>query len=128
MAHSSERTNLAAKPCEACGREITWRKKWARDWAHIRYCSDACRRASKSSLPDAIDAKILSMLRERADGATICPSEVARALEPNDWRPLMEPTRRAARRLAHRGDLLITQGGRPVDPQAIRGPIRLRLP
>ncbi|MBY0338359.1 MAG: DUF2256 domain-containing protein [Acetobacteraceae bacterium] len=35
--------NLPEKPCAACGRPFAWRKKWARDWEHVRYCSDACR-------------------------------------------------------------------------------------
>ena len=42
-------------------------------------------------------------------------------------RPLMEPVRQAARRLAARGVLDITQKGLVVDPAAFRGPIRLRL-
>ena len=55
------------------------------------------------------------------------PSEAARAVGGEDWRPLMEPTRRAARRLVAAGDLVITQGGRVVDPSTAKGPIRLRL-
>lgn len=30
--------------CKACNRPFTWRKKWARDWNGVRYCSEACRR------------------------------------------------------------------------------------
>lgn len=44
------------------------------------------------------------------------------------WRDLMEPARRAARRLVVEGRLEITQGGEVVDPDATQGPIRLRLP
>ena len=58
---------------------------------------------------------------------SICPSEAARAVGGEDWRPLMEPARRAARRLVAAGDLEITQGGRVVDPSTAKGPIRLRL-
>ena len=29
--------------CAACGRPFAWRRKWARDWEQVRYCSDACR-------------------------------------------------------------------------------------
>ena len=35
--------DLPQKVCAACGRLFTWRKKWARDWDAVRYCSDACR-------------------------------------------------------------------------------------
>jgi hypothetical protein len=40
---------LASKPCEQCGREMVWRKVWAKNWAQVKYCSDACRKTSKSS-------------------------------------------------------------------------------
>ncbi|MBM3369050.1 MAG: DUF2256 domain-containing protein [Betaproteobacteria bacterium] len=36
---------LASKPCAACGRPMSWRRRWARCWAEVRYCSTACRRA-----------------------------------------------------------------------------------
>ena len=35
--------NLPTKTCAACGRPFTWRKKWAKDWENVRYCSDRCR-------------------------------------------------------------------------------------
>ena len=41
MAH--RKPNLPQKDCAACGRPFAWRKKWARVWAEVRYCSDACR-------------------------------------------------------------------------------------
>lgn len=31
------------KICARCGRPFEWRRKWARDWANVRYCSDKCR-------------------------------------------------------------------------------------
>ncbi|MBE2253545.1 MAG: DUF2256 domain-containing protein [Myxococcus sp.] len=39
-----KKSALPTKPCARCGRSFAWRKKWARDWEHVRYCSDACRR------------------------------------------------------------------------------------
>lgn len=41
------KANLPQKPCAACGRPFMWRKKWARDWAQVKYCSDACREAGR---------------------------------------------------------------------------------
>ena len=35
---------LPGKPCLACGRVMTWRKSWAKNWEHVKYCSDGCRR------------------------------------------------------------------------------------
>lgn len=75
---------------------------------------------------DQLEKAIVSLLSTRADGATICPSEVARAVGGADWRELMEPVREAARRLVARGQIEITQHGAVVDPDTARGPIRLR--
>ena len=36
---------LTSKPCVACGRAMTWRKRWARSWLEVKFCSDACRNA-----------------------------------------------------------------------------------
>ena len=43
---------LPAKDCEACGRRFEWRRKWARDWHGVKYCSERCRRAA-GTRPDA---------------------------------------------------------------------------
>jgi hypothetical protein len=68
-----------------------------------------------------IDAALARLARARAPGS-FCPSEVARALA-EDWRPLMPLVRAAA---AEHGSVEALQRGRPVDPLAARGPIRLR--
>jgi hypothetical protein len=120
------------KPCVVCGRTIEWRARWARDWEQVRYCSDACRRRGLRPVDEQLEAALLDLLRDRARGATVCPSEAARAVagpgtpgeEP--WRELMEPARMAARRLVVRGDVEVTQGGRVVDPSTAKGPIRVR--
>lgn len=115
------------KPCSVCGRTMTWRRKWARNWDEVKYCSDACRRRGKSGVDAALEHAILELLALRPRGATICPSEAARRVAPDDWRPLMERSRSAARRLVADGRLEITQKGRAVDPSTARGPVRLRL-
>lgn len=78
-----------------------------------------------------LEQSILDLLDQRAPGATICPSEAARAVaaaseDGTPWRELMDLARAAARRLADEGVIEVTQGGQPVDPAAARGPIRLR--
>lgn len=35
---------LPTKLCVTCQRSFTWRRKWARDWEQVRYCSERCRR------------------------------------------------------------------------------------
>jgi hypothetical protein len=117
---------VPSKPCAVCGRTITWRKKWERDWEQVRYCSDACRRAGVTPTDRALEQSVLDLLATRAGGATICPSEAARAVGGDDWRPLMEPARAAARRLVVAGEVEVTQGGAVVDPSTAKGPIRIR--
>lgn len=120
------RPEPASKTCVACGRTITWRKKWERNWDEVRYCSEACRRHRVDDTDRALEQAILSLLNARSAGSTICPSEVARAVGGDDWRALMEPARSAARRLVAAGAAEITQGGKVVDPSTARGPIRVR--
>ena len=69
---------------------------------------------------------MLTLLANRARGATICPSEAARAVGGEQWEALMEPARAAARRLVAAGQIDIVQGGRIVDASTAKGPIRLR--
>ncbi len=114
--------------CIVCGRGISWRRKWARDWDNVKYCSDACRKNGLSPKDRRIEQVILELLGQRAADATICPSEAARIIASDaDWHAEMEPVRRAARRLHRAGRIRIMQKGRPVDPDRARGPIRLGL-
>ncbi|MCH8559935.1 DUF3253 domain-containing protein [Nesterenkonia sp. DZ6] len=69
---------------------------------------------------------ILDLLAKRAETATICPSEAARAVAGEDWRDQMDAARAAARRLEAVGVVEITQRGTAVDPATARGPIRIR--
>jgi hypothetical protein len=73
-----------------------------------------------------LEEVIVELLDKRADGATICPSDAARTIDPDGWRALMEPVRAAARRLVDERRVVITQGGEVVDPAAATGPIRIR--
>ena len=77
--------------------------------------------------PQAIEVELLRLCAARGPAKTCCPSEVARALRPGDWRVLMPAVRAAAAQLADRGRLSVLQGGQPVDARSARGPIRLQL-
>lgn len=105
---------------------MAWRSSWAKNWDSVRYCSDRCRKRKVTAEDRELERVILELLGDRARGATICPSEAARALG-GDWRERMEPARAAARRLVAFGAVEITQGGRVVDPSTAKGPIRVRL-
>ncbi len=68
-----------------------------------------------------------ALVSERAPRSA-CPSEAARRVDPDRWRELMEPARMAVRRLYHRGCVRITQHGKAVDPDHMRGPVRVLAP
>jgi hypothetical protein len=42
-----KKSELPQKDCRTCGRPFTWRKKWARDWDNVLYCSERCKMAQK---------------------------------------------------------------------------------
>lgn len=109
-----------------CGRRIEWRRKWADDWENVRYCSAGCRRRGVKPVDRDLESAIVDLLDARRAGATICPSDAARRVDPDGWRDLMEPARQAARRLVDAGTVQITQKGRVVDPSTAKGPIRIR--
>ena len=79
-------------------------------------------------MTDPIEASIFEKLSRRDAGKSICPSEVAKDLEPERWQRMMPRVRAIAVGLAREGRLVITKKGKPVDPDAFKGVIRLKLP
>ena len=66
----------------------------------------------------------LALLAARAADATVCPSEVARALAgSNDWRGTMPMVHAAIDRLAAEGLVRLSWKARPLSPRA--GPYRI---
>lgn len=43
MPKMRRKADLPSKICAACSRPFAWRRKWARDWDSVKYCSDRCR-------------------------------------------------------------------------------------
>ncbi len=43
-----KKSELPTKICAHCALPFAWRKKWARDWEQVKYCSERCRRAAPS--------------------------------------------------------------------------------
>ncbi len=79
---------------------------------------------------ERIAATLFDLLDRRRADATLCPSDVARALGADEdaWRVLMPRVRAVAATLAARGLLRVTRDGRDVDAEAPGGPIRLGRP
>ncbi|MBL96302.1 MAG: DUF2256 domain-containing protein [Legionellales bacterium] len=40
-----KKQNLPQKICPVCKRPFSWRKKWKKVWAQVKYCSERCRRS-----------------------------------------------------------------------------------
>ena len=47
MPKTVKKGDLPSKTCATCGKPFAWRKKWAKDWDAVKYCSDRCRDAAK---------------------------------------------------------------------------------
>ena len=75
-----------------------------------------------------LERAIGELLDQRRPDASICPSEAARAVDPDAWRDLMPAARAAAGRLAAAGAAQVTQGGEVIDVATARGPVRIRRP
>ena len=86
--------------------------------------------ASDLAALGALENAIFQLLAQRQPGASICPSDAARAVYPaaHQWRAAMPVVRAVAAQLANQGQLVVTQGGKVVDIDTAKGPIRLRLP
>ena len=76
----------------------------------------------------AVERAILDLLRARRPTATLCPSDVARAIDGTDWRRHLPAVRDAAWRLTTQGRAVVLKGGRPIAPNEALGPIRIGRP
>ncbi|TWO31695.1 DUF2256 domain-containing protein [Seonamhaeicola sediminis] len=39
-----KKQHLPQKICPICKRPFSWRKKWAKHWEFVKYCSKKCRK------------------------------------------------------------------------------------
>ncbi|MFS4439542.1 DUF2256 domain-containing protein [Paracoccaceae bacterium GXU_MW_L88] len=44
MVKMRRKGDLPSKICATCGRPFAWRRKFAKDWDAVKYCSERCRR------------------------------------------------------------------------------------
>lgn len=83
-------------------------------------------------MSDPIESAIFEKLA-KADpkgvgGKSIEPAEVAKELQPEQWQRMLPKVKAVALGLMRQGRLTITKKGKAVDPTAVKGVIRLRLP
>ncbi len=70
---------------------------------------------------------ILTLVTARGAGKTICPSEAAKEMDSENWRSLLTTVRRTAQTLAKEDRIAIYRKGKPIEPDAMKGVIRLGL-
>lgn len=75
---------------------------------------------------EKIATTILSTAVHRGAEKSICPSEIARMLFPDDWRKHLKVVLAVAIDLHNKGSVVITQKGTPVDVEHIKGPVRIK--
>jgi len=75
-----------------------------------------------------VDAAIFAVCGSVGAGKSVSPNDVAKSLDPENWRRCLKPVKRRAQHLAREGQVQILRKGKPVDPDLMKGVVRLRLP
>ncbi|MBI3216916.1 MAG: DUF3253 domain-containing protein [Mycobacterium sp.] len=89
--------------------------------------ADARSALGSGPVRERLRSAIRALAAHRGPQSSTCPSDAARAVGGDGWRDLMIPAREFARELAVSGEVVITQRGEVIDPQAQwRGPIRIQ--
>jgi len=92
---------------------------------------------AEAATDDPVAQALLALLAGGAPGATFSLMDAARAYadsrrRPKDgpelWRRYMNAVRQQAVHLARQGRIEILRKGKPVDPNNVKGVVRLRLP
>lgn len=79
----------------------------------------------------ALSDTIMSLVRERGNEKTICPSEAARKLagsDPDVWGAMMPHVRKVAIGLAREGRVVIYRKGKAITPEDLKGVYRIGMP
>ena len=56
MPRGVAKRDLPTKTCLVCQRPFAWRKKWARAWPEVKFCSERCRQAHRRTKASQGDA------------------------------------------------------------------------
>ena len=82
----------------------------------------------RPAMTSPIEEAIFGLLAAVEPGKSVSPEAVARAVNPQNWRPVLAQVRATAVGLARQGRLVITRHGKPADPNGFKGVYRLTLP
>ncbi len=74
-----------------------------------------------------VEETLLALLSQVREDESISPNDVAKAVDPENWRRELPKVRAIAIGLARQGRVDILRKGKPTDPDDLRGIYRLRL-
>ena len=74
-----------------------------------------------------VRSRIMAVLAARGPDATVTPTQIAQDLDPDGWRRYLRLVREEAADLARKDRIEILRRGKWVDPDDVRGVVRLRL-
>jgi len=77
---------------------------------------------------EQIDTALRALVAERGAEKSICPSEAARAVEPDTWRSILKRVKRRALVLEAAGELVFLRKGKVMLGADVKGVYRLGLP
>ncbi|WP_174241414.1 DUF3253 domain-containing protein [Caulobacter sp. S45] len=72
-----------------------------------------------------VETALLELIDQTAPGKSVSPEQVARAVDPENWRRQLGQVRTVAVGLARQGRLTILRHNKPADPETFKGVYRL---
>jgi hypothetical protein len=74
-----------------------------------------------------VEETLLALLSQVREGESISPNDVAKAVDPENWRRELPKVKAVAIGLARQGRIDLLRKGKPADPDDARGIYRLRM-
>lgn len=76
----------------------------------------------------SVEAALLDLIEQASPGKGVSPEQVARAVDPENWRRQLGQVRAVAVGLARQGRITILRHNKPADPDTFKGVYRLARP
>ena len=75
-----------------------------------------------------IEETISALLSQVRDDKSISPNDIAKAIDPINWRRELPKVRGVIIGLARQGRIEVLRKGKPIEPEGFKGIYRIRLP
>jgi hypothetical protein len=73
----------------------------------------------------SVETALLDLIEQAPPGKSVSPEQVARLVDPENWRRQLGQVRAAAVGLARQGRITILRHNKPADPDTFKGVYRL---